>query len=40
MENLFAYYNFDVQSTVPAPIYVLFRDGESMPVQGQIKYSR
>ncbi len=29
------YYNFDVQSTTPAPIYVLFRKGESSPVDGQ-----
>jgi beta-glucanase (GH16 family) len=34
--ELIAYYNFDVQSTMPAPIYVLFREGESMPVQGQL----
>jgi hypothetical protein len=30
------YYNFDVQSTTPAPIYVLFRAGESSPVEGQL----
>lgn len=30
------YYNFDVQSTTPAPIYVLFREGESTPVDGQL----
>ncbi len=30
------YYNFDVKSTVPAPIYVLIRDGESEPVPGQL----
>jgi len=30
------YYNFDVQSTTPAPIYVLFRRGESAPVEGQL----
>jgi len=30
------YYNFDVQPTVPAPIYVLFRAGESSPVKGQL----
>jgi hypothetical protein len=30
------YYNFDVQSTTPAPIFVLFREGESMPVAGQL----
>ncbi len=30
------YYNFDVLSTTPAPIYVFFRKGETMPVQGQL----
>jgi len=30
------YYNFDVQSNTPAPIFVLFRDGESDPVAGQL----
>ena len=30
------YYNFDVQSTTPAPIYVLFKDGEQMPVADQL----
>jgi hypothetical protein len=30
------YYNFDVQSTAPAPIYVLFRKGENAPVEGQL----
>jgi hypothetical protein len=30
------YYNFDVQPTSPAPIYVLFREGEDDPVAGQI----
>jgi hypothetical protein len=30
------YYNFDVQSTTAAPIYVLFREGESQPVPGQL----
>lgn len=30
------YYNFDVQSTEPAPIWVLFREGETMPVDGQL----
>lgn len=30
------YYNFDVQSSTPAPIFVLFRQGESAPVQGQL----
>jgi len=30
------YYNFDVQSATPAPIYVLFRTGETTPVVGQL----
>jgi hypothetical protein len=30
------YYNFDVQSTTPAPIYALFREGESKPLDGQL----
>ncbi len=30
------YYNFDVQSTTPAPIYVLYRKGEMSPVAGQL----
>jgi hypothetical protein len=30
------YYNFDVQSVDPAPIYVLFKEGESSPVAGQL----
>ena len=30
------YYNFDVQATTPAPIYVLFKQGESSPVAGQL----
>jgi len=30
------YYNFDVQSTIPAPIYVLVRSGESNPVEEQL----
>ncbi len=34
--ELIAYYNFDVQPTEPAPIYVLVRDGESAPVDGQL----
>ena len=34
--ELIAYYNFDVQPTEPAPIYVLFREGDSMPVAGQL----
>lgn len=34
--NMVEYYNFDVQSTTPAPIYVLFREGESSPVPDQL----
>jgi len=30
------YYNFDVMSTAPAPIFVLFREGSSTPVDGQL----
>lgn len=30
------YYNFDIQPLDPAPIYVLFRQGESSPVSGQL----
>lgn len=30
------YYDFDVQPQAPAPIYVLFRDGESSPVEDQL----
>ena len=30
------YYNFDLQPTTPAPIYVLFKEGESSPVSGQL----
>jgi hypothetical protein len=30
------YYNFDVQTTMPAPVYVLYREGEDMPVEGQL----
>jgi FlgD Ig-like domain len=33
--ELIDYYNFDVQPTTPAPLYVLFRDGEDAPVAGQ-----
>jgi hypothetical protein len=29
------YYNFDVQPTIPAPIYVLFKEGARDPVDGQ-----
>lgn len=31
-----SYYNFDVQLTEPAPIYVLFREGETSPVEDQL----
>ena len=30
------YYNFDVQGTTPAPVYVLYREGEDKPVAGQL----
>lgn len=30
------YYNFDVQPLQAAPIYVLFREGEEAPVEGQL----
>ncbi len=30
------YYNFDVQPTAAAPIYVLHREGEDKPVEGQL----
>jgi len=30
------YYNFDVMPVTAAPIYVLFREGETMPVDGQL----
>jgi hypothetical protein len=30
------YYNFDVQGTTPARVYVLYRDGENSPVSGQL----
>lgn len=30
------YYNFDVMPLKSAPIYVLFKEGESMPVEGQL----
>ncbi|MEZ5016192.1 MAG: hypothetical protein R2800_04015 [Flavipsychrobacter sp.] len=30
------YYNFDVMPTTPAPIYVLFKDGATAPVDGQL----
>jgi hypothetical protein len=35
-ELIYSYYNFDVMPTEPAPIYVLIRDGESSPVEGQM----
>ena len=31
-----SYYNFDVQPTVPVPIYALFREGEPTPVPDQL----
>jgi hypothetical protein len=31
-----SYYNFDVQPVAPAPIFVLFREGETTPVEGQL----
>ncbi|AYB34907.1 hypothetical protein [Chryseolinea soli] len=34
--QLVEYYNFDVQSTTPAPIWVLFKQGESNPVSDQM----
>lgn len=30
------YYNFDVQPTMPAPIYVFFKQGQTNPVSGQL----
>ncbi|MCF8241968.1 MAG: hypothetical protein K9J16_11320 [Melioribacteraceae bacterium] len=30
------YYNFDVQPVVSAPIFALFKEGEDMPVEGQL----
>jgi hypothetical protein len=30
------YYRLDVQSTTPAPVYILYREGEDEPVQGQL----
>ena len=30
------YYHLDVQSTTPAPVYVLYREGEAQPVEGQL----
>ena len=34
--QILEYYNFDVQLVIPAPIYVLFKEGESSPVSGQL----
>ncbi|MCB1058724.1 MAG: hypothetical protein KDB65_00705 [Calditrichaeota bacterium] len=34
--NAVSYYNFDVMSQTPAPIYVLQREGETNPVAGQL----
>lgn len=34
--QMVSYYNFDVMPTTPAPIFVLFREGEDMPVDGQL----
>lgn len=34
--ELVEYYNFDVMPTEPAPIFVLFREGEDAPVAGQL----
>lgn len=31
-----SYYNFDVMPAAPAPIFVLFREGSSTPVEGQL----
>lgn len=36
MGEFISYYNFDVMPTEPAPIYVLFRDGEPSPVPDQL----
>jgi hypothetical protein len=30
------YYHLDVQSTTPAPVYILYREGEDAPVQDQL----
>ena len=30
------YYHLDVQSTTPAPVYILYREGEDAPVQNQL----
>ncbi len=31
------YYNFDVQDTAPAPVYVLYRESEDKPITGQLE---
>jgi len=33
--KMVSYYNFDVQPLAPAPIYVLFKSGQTTPVAGQ-----
>jgi hypothetical protein len=34
--NIVQYYNFDIQPTTPAPIYVFYRSGETSSVSGQL----
>lgn len=34
--QLVKYYNFDVQPLLPAPLYVLFEEGSTEPVEGQL----
>jgi len=34
--QLIEYYNLDLRSSTPAPIYVLFREGSNAPVNGQL----
>ena len=34
--ELVEYYNFDVMPLIPAPIYVLFREGDTVSVEGQL----
>lgn len=36
MGQIVEYYNFDVQPLAPAPIFVLFKEGSSTPVEGQL----
>ena len=31
------YYHLDVRTTMPAPVYILYHEGEDEPVQGQLK---